>query len=145
MRGCHVALFIVALCQGAALAASDPVEQLSGADRAEIKAVIRAQIEAFRRDDAVEAFSLASPGIQATFETPEKFLDMVRNDYQPVYRPVSVTFLELLVVEGVVVQSVQLSDSAGAVWLALYPMQRQKNGRWRTHGCQLSKIRSVST
>lgn len=144
MKPSHVAFLLAALCSGIGLAA-ETVEQLQPGDRAGIKAVISAQIEAFRRDDAEKAFSLASPGIQETFGTPEKFMDMVRASYRPVYRPASVTFLELLVNEGAVVQSVQLSDATGTLWLALYPMQRQEDGSWRTHGCQLVKLSSVST
>src|SRR6267142_1934978 len=80
-------------------------------DLAEIRAVIHRQIEAFRRDDAREAFALVSPGVQETFGTPERFLDTV--------------------------QQVQLTDRSGAVWLAYYGMQRQPDGSWRTNGCHL--------
>lgn len=140
-------IFSAALSSGVALIASDLFAQQkpSVAERAEIKAVISRQIEAFRHDDAKEAFSLASPGIQQTFKTPENFLHMVRTTYQPVYRPASVRFLELSVIGDEVVQAVQLSDSSGAIWIALYPMQRQTDGSWKTHGCQLLRAKSVST
>ncbi len=139
-------LFTAALCANAALMAPGPAtaERLSAEDRAEIINVIRLQIEAFQRDDAETAFSLASRGIQETFGTPENFLRMVKLSYQPVYRPASVTFLELSETEGEVVQKVRLTDAGGVAWRALYPMQRQKYGRWRTHGCQLIQISSVS-
>lgn len=120
-------------------------QKLSGADRAAIRAVISRQIEAFRRDDATEAFSLASPGIQGAFGTPENFLRMVRTSYQPVYRPASVTFLDASFIEDEAVQKVQISDKSGAVWLALYPMERQKDGSWKTNGCRLFPLDSIST
>src|SRR5712691_5771096 len=99
-------LFTAALCANAVLMAPGPAaaERLSTEDRAEIINVIRLQIEAFQRDDAEAAFSLASRGIQETFGTPENFLRMVKLSYQPVYRPASVTFLELSETEGEVVQ-----------------------------------------
>jgi Domain of unknown function (DUF4864) len=119
--------------------------KLSAPDRAAIRSVISRQIEAFRRDDAAGAFALTSPGIQGAFGTPENFLRMVRDSYQAVYRPASVTFLEVALVNDEVVQKVRLSDSAGAVWLALYPVERQKDGSWKTNGCKLFPLDSIST
>jgi hypothetical protein len=110
---------------------------VTGTDVAEIRAVIHRQIDAFRRDDAHSAFALVSPGVQQAYGTPERFLDAVRMAYRAVYRPASVSFLELVVMSGEVVQQVQVTDRAGGVWLAYYSMQRQKDGSWRTNGCQL--------
>jgi hypothetical protein len=111
--------------------------RVTGADVAEIRAVIHRQIDAFRRDDAHSAFALVSPDVQQAFGTPERFLDVVRMAYRAVYRPASVSFLELVVMGGEVVQQVQVTDRAGGVWLAYYAMQRQKDGSWRTNGCHL--------
>ena len=104
---------------------------------AEIRAVIHRQIDAFRRDDAQGAFALVSPGVQQAFGTPERFLDAVRAGYRAVYRPASVSFLELVVMGGDVVQQVQVIDRSGAAWVAYYAMQRQRDGSWRTNGCHL--------
>ena len=106
-------------------------------DLAEIRAVINRQIDAFRRDDAQEAFALVSPGVQQTFGTPERFLDVVRVSYRAVYRPAVVAFLGLTVMGQDAVQQVQITDRSGAVWLAYYAMQRQRDGSWRTNGCHL--------
>jgi hypothetical protein len=108
-----------------------------GEDLAEIRAVIHRQIEAFRRDDAREAFALVSPDVQETFGTPERFLDAVRVSYRAVYRPAAVVFLDLTVMGHEAVQRVQLTDGAGHVWVAYYAMQRQRDGSWRTSGCHL--------
>jgi Domain of unknown function (DUF4864) len=92
---------------------------VSGADVDEIRTVIHRQIDAFRRDDAHGAFALVSPNLQQAFGT------------------ISVSFLDLLVLGSDVVQPLQVTDRAGAVWVAYYAMQRQKDGSWRTHGCRL--------
>src|SRR5687768_18572764 len=84
----------------------------------EIRGVIHRQIDAFRRDDAHGAFALVSPGVQKAFGTPERFLDTVRVAYRAVYRPSAVSFLELVVMGGDVVQPVQVTDRSGAVWVA---------------------------
>ena len=112
-------------------------ERVTGNDAAEIRAVIHRQIDAFRRDDARGAFALVSPGVQQEFGTPERFLDAVRVSYRAVYRPARVSFLELVMMGGDVVQQVQVTDHAGSVWVAYYAMQRQKDGSWRTNGCHL--------
>jgi hypothetical protein len=106
-------------------------------DLAEIRAVISRQIDALRRDDAESAFALVSPAVQQTYGTPERFLDLMRSSYHPVYRPAAVTFLDPVVLGADAVQPVQLTDRAGAVWLAYYAMQRQKDGSWRAAGCHL--------
>src|SRR5215813_5124642 len=54
---------------------------LTDTDRTAIRTVIERQLDALRQDDAASAFALASPEIQAKFETPERFLTMVRTSY----------------------------------------------------------------
>ena len=110
---------------------------LTGEDLVAIRAVINRQIDAFRRDDAREAFALVSPDVQETFGTPERFLDTVRVSYRAVYRPATVVFLDLAVMGHDAVQRVQLTDRTGTVWVAYYAMQRQRDGSWRTNGCHL--------
>jgi len=111
--------------------------RVTGADLMEIRAVINRQIDAFRRDDAQGAFALVSPGMQDSFGTPERFLNVVRMAYRAVYRPANVTFLDLIVMSSEVVQQVQITDRAGGVWVAYFSMQRQRDGSWRTNGCHL--------
>ena len=117
--------------------------RLTSSDLAEIRAVINRQIDAFRRDDARGAFALVSPGVQQAFGTPERFLEAVRMAYRAVYRPMAVSFLDLTVIGGDVVQQIQVTDRSGAVWVAHYAMQRQRDGTWRTNGCHL--VQSVRT
>jgi hypothetical protein len=129
-------LFLLAISLPlAAPAAADGA--ITATDLTEIRGVIHRQIDAFRRDDARGAFALVSPGVQQTFGTPERFLDTVRSAYRAVYRPSALSFLELVVMGGDVVQPVQVTDHTGVVWVAYYAMQRQKDGSWRTNGCHL--------
>lgn len=111
--------------------------RVTGADLAEIRAVINRQIDAFRRDDARGAFALVSPGVQDSFGTPERFLDVMRMAYRAVYRPARFSFLEPMVIGGDVVQQVQITDRGGGAWVAYFSMQRQRDGTWRTNGCHL--------
>ena len=129
--------FVLGLLALAIPLSAGAAERVTGDDAAQIRAVIHRQIDAFRRDDARSAFALVSPGVQQEFGTPERFLDTVRTSYRAVYRPASVSFLELVVMGGDVVQQVQVTDNAGSVWVAYYAMQKQKDGSWRTNGCHL--------
>ena len=125
------------MVSAAALAGPQAGSAVTSTDVAEIHAVIHRQIDAFKRDDAKSAFDLASPAVQRSFRTPEKFLDVIRMAYRAVYRPAAVAFLDLVVLGDEVVQQVQVTDRAGTVWLAYYAMQRQRDGSWRTSGCHL--------
>jgi len=72
-------------------------------------------------------------------------MDMVRRSYAVVYRPRSVAFEPALVIDGELVQPVRLTDADGRAWIALYPMQRQPDGSWRTNGCQLARLAGTQT
>jgi len=136
-------LFIVFLI---ALPLSAQQRDLTDADRAAIRTVIERQLEALRQDDAVGAFALASPEIQAKFETPERFMTMVQTWYQPVYRPRQVVFRDLNPLAGQPTQAVLLVGPDGVPVMALYPMQQQPDGVWKIAGCYLVpfKMRSCN-
>lgn len=105
-------------------------------DARAVRAVIEDQLDAFKRDDAVRAFSLATPGIRSLFDTPQNFMQMVRSQYPMVYRPANVTFGEARVIDGQLTQAVVFTDAENQRWLALYPMERLADGStWRIDGC----------
>lgn len=110
------------------------------ADPAAVRATIKAQLEAFRAKDAVSAFSHAGPRIKEMFGTPERFIEMVRRGYRPVYQATEPTFLRFKSAgEGGVAQEVGLVDDAGEAWTALYTLKRRDDGSWRITGCYLRK------
>ena len=113
---------------------------VSPEDARAVREVIEAQIDAFRKDDAARAFALATPGIREKFGSPENFMDMVRSSYAVVYRPASVAFGAPVAIDDQIVQPVRMTDAEGRAWLAVYPMQRQPDGSWRTNGCQLGRL-----
>ena len=119
--------------------------QVRSDDASEIRAVIEAQLDAFRADDAARAFSYAAPGIQALFGTPAKFLAMVQSEYPVVYRPESVAFLTVQDIDGQVSQVVQMTDGAGALWMAVYTLERQADRSWRISGCAVFRGTGRST
>jgi len=122
-----------------------PAQAVSAADARAVRAVIEAQLEAFRRDDAPRAFSYAAPGIRDSFGTPEKFMAMVREQYAVVYRPRSVSFEEPLMAGEDLVQPVRMTDGYGRAWVAIYPMAKQPDGSWRINGCHLARLPARET
>lgn len=114
--------------------------QLTDSDRTAIRSVIERQLEAFQNDDAETAFSFATSGIQATFQTPGNFLRMVKIYYEAVYRPRSVVFDDLALVNGDLAQPVLVLDPNGVPMRALYLMENQPDGSWRINGCYLVPI-----
>jgi hypothetical protein len=119
-------------------------EPLTESDVAAIRSVIYRQLDAFRRDNAKAAFSLASPQLRAEFKTPEGFMREVRASRAPLFRSSSVAFRAVWILDDEVVQQVSVTDERGAVWSAYYPMERQKDGTWRTNGCRLVGKGAVS-
>jgi hypothetical protein len=79
------------------------------------------------------------------FGTADRFVAMVRASYPVVYRPASVAFLVPEASGDDIVQGVHFTDAAGALWLAVYRVQKQRDGSWRIGGCELVASRSRTT
>ena len=108
-------------------------------DVAAAQGVIRAQEQAFARDDAAAAWSHAAPAIQEIFQRPEIFMQMVQQGYAPVYRHRSFEFGEAKAANGQIAQRVHIVDDNGEAWEALYTLERQADGSFRITGCSLLK------
>ena len=101
--------------------------------------VIRAQEQAFSRDDAVAAYSHAAPGIRQIFPQADIFMSMVQQSYAPVYRHRSFEFGEARNEGDRVAQRVNIVDANGEAWEALYTLERQADGSFKITGCSLRK------
>jgi len=119
--------------------------EVPSSDASAIRAVIEAQLDAFQANDAARAFSYATPGIQARFGTAANFLAMVQSEYPVVHHPASVAFVSVQEIDGQVSQVVQMTDSAGAVWMAVYTLERQEDHSWRISGCAIFRGTGRST
>ena len=101
--------------------------------------VIRAQEQAFGRDDFATAYSHAAPAIQQIFPDPETFMAMVRKSYAPVWRHRSFEFGEARAADGKIAQRVHILDADGVPWEALYTLEQQPDGSLKITGCLLLK------
>ena len=109
-------------------------------DVATAQSIIRAQAEAFARDDASAAYSYAAPEIRQRFSEAAIFLRMVQNNYAPVYRHKSFEFGEARTVDGKIAQAVRIVDGDGVPWDALYTLEQQADGSFKIVGCTLIKV-----
>ncbi|WP_417683862.1 DUF4864 domain-containing protein [Roseibium sp.] len=103
------------------------------------QSIIKNQMQAFRSGNADQAFSFASGDLKRRFQTPSVFMEMVKQGYQPVYRPKSVTFGSLRDTKSGPVQEVYVVGPKGNTWLALYSFEQQADGTWLISGCYLTK------
>ena len=126
-----LALLVVFLIGFGAPAFADDVTAAQG--------VIRAQEQAFGRDDAAAAYSHAAPAIKQIFPEPDIFMQMVQQAYPPVYRHRSFEFGEARASGGQIAQRVHIVDTNGEAWEALYTLEQQADGSFKITGCSLLK------
>ena len=120
-------------------------DSLSPQDEADFRAVITDQITAFQADDGTRAYSHAAPMIRQIFPDPDRFMAMVRQGYQPVYRPQSYSFGKAgFSASGRPIQRVTIVGPDGLNYEAIYTMERQPDGTWQINGCALVKAKDVS-
>jgi hypothetical protein len=108
-------------------------------DVAAAQSVIRAQEQAFSRDDAATAYSHAAPEIKQLFPQADLFMQMVQQGYAPVYRHKSFEFGEARAANGRIAQRVHIVDDNGEAWEAMYTLEEQPDGSLKITGCSLLK------
>ncbi|MCJ8239123.1 DUF4864 domain-containing protein [Peteryoungia algae] len=105
------------------------------------KDVIEQQITAFLNDDATTAYSFASPEIKSVFPNAERFFEMVKKSYAPVYRPGNYAFGRNQVSpDGTIAyQEVLISAPDGKDWAVYYELKRQRNGQFAINGVRIMR------
>jgi hypothetical protein len=108
-------------------------------DSTAFQKIIKNQMSAFASDNATAAYSYATRSLQERFQSPEVFMEMVRQGYRPVYQPQDVTFGRSKMTKLGPTQEVYVTGPKGNSWLALYSFEQQGDGSWRISGCYLTK------
>ncbi|MEP3427645.1 MAG: DUF4864 domain-containing protein [Roseibium sp.] len=116
-----------------------PAQAETSLDSSTFQKIIKNQMSAFATDDASKAFSFATNSLQKRFQSPEFFMEMVRQGYQPVYQPQSVSFGRSKMTGFGPTQEVFVTGPKGHDWVALYSFEQQEDGSWRISGCYLTK------
>ena len=110
----------------------------SAADWDRIRGVVTAQREALVAGDGERAFAFATPALRRQYGSAEAFMRMVRSGYQALVDARYVELLEGAVIEGSTIQPLRLVMPDGVVLVALYTMERQRDGGWRIAGCVIA-------
>jgi hypothetical protein len=142
----HWRMLVAWLLLAAEAAPTSPVSPGSGAvasDAAAIRDLVEGQLAAFRARDAAAAWAPVAPSLKARFGRADLFLEMVLRGYAPLADPRSVRFdgLEVLPT-GELGQWLHVVGAAGEEVDALYLLERQADGTWRTSGCLLFEGRA---
>ena len=142
----QVAVFALAVFALAAIAAPpDGHRTLPPADWNSIQMVIGDQLQALKAGDGTKAMNYSVPGIRRQFRTPERFLRMVREGYGALLEARYSAFLKGAVVDGITIQPLQLVLPDSSVVVALYRMEKQKDGSWRIAGCVIAPSTAQAT
>lgn len=120
------------------------MDGITTADAIAIHEVVQSQLDALANDDAASAFELATPEKRMLIGSPDNFLRLIKEQYDPIYRHQHVIFSRPEVVNGDAVQTVRVTDSESRVWLAVFWMQQEEDSSWKIDGCQLLETTSVS-
>ena len=121
-----------------AIAQTPATEKLPPADWLAIRSVVEDQRAALATGDARRAFAYASPGVRERFGDAATFLAMVRRSYSPLIEARDAQLLDGAVVDGRVIQPLQLVMPDDTVLVALYTMERLRGGAWRVAACLIA-------
>ncbi|KPF43742.1 DUF4864 domain-containing protein [Rhizobium sp. AAP43] len=136
-RQIGIALLITAGLFGSPAASQDGKDEVAGL----AQNIIAQQINAFLNDDAKAAYSLASPEIKSVFPNAERFFDMVKKTYAPVYRPGNYAFgRNQISKDGTVAfQEVLISAPDGKDWAVYYELKKQQDGSFAINGVRMKR------
>ena len=115
------------------------VQADEASDRKETRAVIEAQLEAFKQGDGPKAFSYATPNIQTMFGDAETFMKMVCEGYDVVVKPMTVRFVKFETDGMNALHAVQMIDRQKTLWNVYYVLQKRPDGTWRISSCETEK------
>ena len=133
-------LWLVVFAAGLAAAFTTSMAQADESkDRKESRAVIEAQLEAFKQGDSAKAFSYATPNIQTMFGDAETFMQMVREGYDVVVKPVTVRFVKFETDGMNALHAVQMIDRQKTLWNVYYVLEKRSDGTWRISSCETEK------
>lgn len=113
-------------------------------EEAAIQSAVQLQIEALANDDADRAFALTTENTRSRLGSSHNFLQMIKEQYDPVYRHRTALYASPRMVHGKVYQVVRLTDLDSHVWVAVYLMHKDAEGAWKIDGCQLIETKTIA-
>lgn len=96
------------------------IDALTTADAIAINEVVQSQLEALSNDDAASAFELTTQEKRMLIGTPDNFLRLIKEEYNPIYRYQRVILSRPEVVDGDAIQLARVTDGNSRVWVAVF-------------------------
>lgn len=121
-----------------------PAATLPAADVEAIHQAVQRQLDALKKGDAAGAFALTTDDTRNRLGTPDKFLQVIKEQYDPVYRHRLAMLSTIHVINGKVYQLVRLTDQESHVWVAIYAVNKDKQGAWKIDGCELFQTKTIA-
>ena len=109
----------------------------------ETQSIIESQIQAFLDENAELAYSYAAPLIKMKFNSPQEFMYIVKNYYEPVYNPKQFQFIDAKYFEGAIFHQLQVISQKNESFLATYSLI-QDEGKWKISGCAVYPMQKQS-
>ena len=131
----------IAMLGGAVLLLASTIGAVG--QQSDIQGTIGSQLDAFQADDFATAFTFATPNLQRLFQSPQNFRRMVTLGYPMVWRPAEVRYLDLREENGAMMQTVEIKDGEGRMYLLDYMMIQTPDG-WRIGGVQILETPGVA-
>lgn len=128
----RIAAWLVSVCMSFVVGSA----QAEPTRNTDIENVIGQQIEAFKADDFKTAFEFATPGIQKSFGSPERFAFVVVHRYPMVWRPSEVQYLKVEHYRDHSLQTVMITDYNKTLHILVYEMV-PIDKTWRIGGVQI--------
>ena len=113
-------------------------------DLTQARSIVEQQIVAFLNDDIDTAYSFAAPGIKNMYPEPQRFIEMVKRNYQPVYRPGNYAFGRSQTDSkgDTIAVELLITGPKGKDWRAIYVLKRQDDGIFQISGVRLLKSKT---
>lgn len=109
----------------------------------EVRSVITSQLVAFQNNDVQTAWRHAHSSIRALFRTPDRFMNMVSNGYEPLLSFAVIEFISAELTDGVWYQLVRLEDKDGQWHNVLYALIETMPNNYQIAGVQLMTAPSL--
>ena len=122
-----------------------PVGAVTTQSSSDIRTVIEAQLNAFSLGDAEAAFNAVSFEVKTIYKTANSFMNMVLNNYTPLFFAKKWRFDQLFLVSEGSVQVLYVNDPMGNDWVAWYKMVKGQNGTWKIDNVSMALIEGVLT
>jgi hypothetical protein len=139
-----VAMFVTLGGSLSRASAEEHQGELRESEMVEILSAVQTQIDALTNDDAAKAFDLTTEDTRNRLGSPDNFLKIIKEKYEPVYRHRMALYSPPQIVLGKVYQAVRLTDLDSHVWVAIYLMHKDEEGIWKIDGCQLVQTPAIA-